>query len=415
MSGLTVEFKNRVRAREAGQFHVSPPPKPSSKFRTNEDREADKVWESTHHPKPSTEGMTRNEKRSMRNQRMKYPAIGVRGDNVAKQAASPTLLTRKPLFDHPAHAPATASRSPSPLHGRASSAPSSGSPQKRVGARASRPSATSPSSFPAPAQSLPIRLEAQVLEHLASSLHRDEESGRVIGLDFPPRLPTARLELVNLNGVLDELMESIRGAMTKYETVTSTLISTQKQQAQEERDHRAVTAALQRRAGNEVDNAVALQLAFDTVLADLIRQSLKKTRRIHAFYQQHVLRVEEDCQLQLAEMREHLATVQLENDSLKVQQEAARFRDRVNKVQLLREGSEDMNRRVDYAGGQGNAGDIADAISVCLSVDLATQSSQYARLAKQVAEQLKAEREDGLKLISQLTSIIKDQEKLIKR
>jgi len=217
---------------------------------------------------------------------------------------------------------------------------------------------------------------------------------------------------MNLNSVLDELLLSVRAAMTKFETVASTLVTSHKQQLQDEEDHRALTAALRRGAGSELDDEIALQLAFDTVLADLIKQSLKKTRRAHAFYLQHVMRVEEDCQLQLAEMRETLRSMHIQIESLRAQNTALQFKQQVSKVQRLREGSQEMQARID--GGQPDAGNISDIVGLCLQVD-ENSSSMHARLARQVAEQLVAEREESLRVITQLTEVIETQEKMIKR
>ena len=386
MSGLTAEFRRKVTEREQNSFRVMQP----SRVRTNEDREREKEWEAVHRPIVSSAGLPRHEKRHLRNKRTAYPQIGIKGSS---SEMSP-LLMRTPLFDHcSAKVPPTGSRrvvSPGPASGH-------------------RSKTTSPRPL---YLQMPIRLEAQVLEKLAGTLRKDGV-GNILGIDYPPRLPAARHELMNLNAVLDDLMDSIRSSMTRYhETTASTLIATRKlqQEREEGENHRFLTASLQRGAGVEVDEDLSLQLAFDTVLGDLIRQSVKKTRRIQSLYNQHVLRVEEDCKHQLAEMQEILRICKLQLDARNAEVMALNFREQIESTAKLRQGFADLNQSV---ANEDSEGSIADCVSVCLAAD--PSKSHFAKLAKKIAEQLTVERSDSLKIVSDLTGIIQEQEKLIRR
>jgi len=372
MSGMTAEFQRKIADREQNSFRVQP-----SRVRTNEDRERDKEWEAVHRPKVSSAGLPRHEKRRLRNKRTEYPQIGIKGSSPSPGPSEMSpLLTRTPLFEHSSVKVPPRAVSPGPASGH-------------------RGKPTSPR--PLNLQTMPIRLEAQVLENLVGT-------GKVLGIDFPPRLPAARHELMNLNSVLDDLIDSIRSAMTRYyETSASTLIATRKlqQEREEEGDHRLLTASLQRGAGVEADEDFSLHVAFDTVLGDLIRQSVKKTRRIQSFYNQHVLRVEEDCNHQLAKMQEILADFKLKLDTKTAQVMALQFSRQIDSTAKLRQGIADLNQAM---ANEDCEGSIADCVSVCLAVD--PSKSHFAKLAKQIAEQLTVERADSLKIITDLTGII---------
>lgn len=396
MSSVTADFEERARKNETSRFRVSiPTTTTTSKFRTNEDREADKQWEELHNKRPkSTTGLSRNEKRKLLNQRDQYPRMVIQGElpvgNNNTQGGFPHV-SRTPVF------PETAS---SPIQHKPKSAPT-GSPSQAT--PSTHPSPRPPGSSPSPTRSLPIRLEPQVLQKLAGTLRQDE-SGAVLGMDFPPRLPAARMELLTLNTILDDLMDSIRSAMTKYETITAPLIDMHTRGAD------LLRKDLQH-AASEVDEADSLRLAFDAILSDLIRQSVLKTRRVQKYYSQHVLRVQEDCRLQIATMVETLRRVEQEHTALRVQYKALEFQRNVDSVSQLRVRKDELDAAGSDSGGQGAS--IADVVNVCLQVD--SSKSRYAALAKQIAVQLSQEREQSNEIIEGLTAIIKEQDKLIKR
>lgn len=400
------EFREREKDRQATSFRVS--------VRTNEDREADKLWEKEHgRRRPNTTGLKGNEKRRLLNKREEYPRIVVAGET----------LSRKPVFDD--HHPPSSS----PVSARAGSAP--GRPRPR-------PSPTNHHHQPSPPQTgspsqhtLPIRLEARVLERLAGSLRttttttttatQNKSSEAVLGLDYPPRLPAARLELMMLQQVLDDLMNAIRSAMVKYNTVASPIISSHKRAAllsADEKRHFALDRALRSGpAATEADDDVALQLAFDTVLADMIRQAVVKSRRVQSYYQEHVMRVQEDCALQLADMQATLQDSHRQNEALRSLQQSLLLQHSVRNVSQLRARKAELDQALAKAQATSGGDDsslllsIADVVDMCLNIDPdAASKSQYALMARQLALQLTRERSEGLKLVDGLTTIIREQE-----
>jgi len=246
----------------------------------------------------------------------------------------------------------------------------------------------------------------------------------VLGLDYPPRLPAARLELMTLQQVLDDLMNAIRSAMVKYNTVASPIISSHKRAAllsADEKRHFALDRALRSGpAATEADDDVALQLAFDTVLADMIRQAVVKSRRVQSYYQEHVMRVQEDCALQLADMQATLQDSHRQNEALRSLQQSLLLQHSVRNVSQLRARKAELDQTLAKAqatsGGDDSSlllvgGSIADVVDMCLNIDPeAASQSQYALMARQLALQLTRERSEGLKLVDGLTTIIREQE-----
>lgn len=395
------EFREREKDRQATSFRVS--------VRTNADREADRLWEKEHGRRPNTTGLKGNEKRRLLNKREEYPRIVVAGET----------LSRRPVFDD--HHPSSSS----PASARAGSAP--GRPRPRLSPPHHKPS---PPQTGSPSQhTLPIRLEARVLERLAGSLRTTTtttttQDKAVLGIDYPPRLPTARLELMTLQQVLDDLMHAIRSAMVKYNTVASPIISSHKRAAlltADEQRHFALERALRTGpAATEVDDDVALQLAFDTVLADMIRQAVIKSRRVQSYYLEHVLRVQEDCALQLADMQATLQDSHRQNEALRSLQQSLLLQHSVRNVSQLRARKAELDNNLAKAlatsGGDESAlllagGSVADVVDLCLNIDpQAASQSQYALMARQLAMQLTRERSEGLRLVDGLTTIIREQE-----